>query len=96
MLKGKIKFPDRLGSFVTGPEGEEIVGSDPVFESGEELETFRPNVGFHDAKEDGGESGPQAKPDQKDSASKAIAVDEKRSNLEYEVRNKLRLIGKNI
>lgn len=63
MLKGKLKlpeaarraFPDRLGSLVMGfddKEGE-IGGSDLIFGSGEELETFQTN-GFGLDKEGGG------------------------------------------
>ncbi|KAJ6381136.1 hypothetical protein OIU77_029931 [Salix suchowensis] len=45
LKKGKLKLPDRLGILVPGFEEkeEENGGSEPVFESGEELEIMEPN-----------------------------------------------------
>ncbi|XP_062148265.1 uncharacterized protein LOC133857146 [Alnus glutinosa] len=109
MLKGKLKlpvpekarraFPDRLGSLVAGLDDkeDECGGSDVVFESGEELETFRPN-GFGSDRESVGddekfheESDVKVRPrPDRDGAGLAwvaqvIAADEKRSDLEYEL-----------
>ncbi|KAL3585500.1 hypothetical protein D5086_012367 [Populus alba] len=45
LKKGKLKLPDRLGILVPGfdDKEEENGGSEPVFESGEELEIMEPN-----------------------------------------------------
>ena len=100
--KARRAFPDRLGSLVAGFDGKEeeyCGGSDlVVFEPGEELETFQPN-GFVSDKESDGvenfveESDIKVRPrPEKDGAGpvstvQVIAVDEKRSDLEYEVWN---------
>ncbi|KAK4604411.1 hypothetical protein RGQ29_012780 [Quercus rubra] len=98
--KARRAFPDRLGSLVAGFDGKEEEyggGSDlVVFEPGEELETFQPN-GFVSDKESDGvenfveESDIKVRPrPEKDGAGpvstvQVIAVDEKRSDLEYEL-----------
>jgi hypothetical protein len=99
--KARRVFPDRLGSLVAGFDGREDEyggGSDLiVFEPGEELETFQPNgsdiregkdVEIFDKESD---VVVRPRPD-KDGAGQVttlqvIAVDEKRSDLEYEVWN---------
>lgn len=115
MLKGKLKlpektkrvFPDRLGSLVAGFENkaEENGGSDPVFDSGEELEMILPNgygsgresqideedEDFDDEKLDRElDLRVQQRPEREGPGSlsvlAAIAADDKRSDLEYEVR----------
>ncbi|XP_059637964.1 uncharacterized protein LOC132279912 [Cornus florida] len=113
MLKAKLRlpekarraFPDRLGSLVAGFEDkdEENVSSDPMFESGEELETFQPNgfgsdreIGDYDDEDEKSDDEldlrVRQKPDKEVAASvspsKIIAVDEKRSDLEYELTQK--------
>lgn len=98
--KARRAFPDRLGSLVAGFDGKEEEyggGSDlVVFEPGEELETFQPN-GFVSDKESDGvenfveESDIKVRPrSEKEGAGpvstvQVIAVDEKRSDLEYEL-----------
>ncbi|GMY35857.1 TBC1 domain family member 13-like isoform X2 [Fagus crenata] len=97
--KARRAFPDRLGSLVAGFDGREDEyggGSDLiVFEPGEELETFQPNgsdireskdVEIFDKESD---VVVRPRPD-KDGAGQVttlqvIAVDEKRSDLEYEL-----------
>lgn len=93
-------YPDRLGSLVSGFDGKdkEIGGSDWEFELGEELEPIQPNASEFDRGGDveneinGEDVEPKVrKRPNKDIATpvsvlKAIAVDEKRSDLEYEVR----------
>ncbi|KAM7512702.1 hypothetical protein LguiB_011577 [Lonicera macranthoides] len=94
ILKAKLKFPDRFGRLVSQDKDEENVGSDNIFESGEELATFQPN-GFGLDREIGGDDYDHDDPSvlrQKQenevmatvSASEVIAADEKRSDLEYE------------
>lgn len=106
ILKAKLKFPDRFGSFVSQDKDEENVGSDNIFESGEELATFQPN-GFELDREIGGDDYDHDDPSvlrQKQvkevmatvSASEVIAADEKRSNLEYEVRLKSDSVGSSL
>lgn len=88
-------FPDRLGSIVYGFDGEQDVWE---FESGEELEPIQPDaLGFDRESDVDSEHNDQRvytkvrhRPN-KDLATpvsvlKAIAEDEKRSDLEYEVR----------
>lgn len=106
--KARKAFPDHLGSLVSGfdeKEEEKLGGFDSVFDSGEELETFRPNDGFGSGIEnqnDGVEGfgdvavneasgfrvrvGPNRDWAGSVSVLEAIAADEKRSDLEYEVR----------
>ena len=95
--KARRAFPDRLGSLVAGFDGKEeeyCGGSDlVVFELGEELETFQPNGFMSDKESDGVENFVEDRPKpKKDEAGpvstvQVIAVDEKRSDLEYEVWN---------
>lgn len=95
-----MRLPPRLGSLVAGSEDREegLLGSDPALELGEELETFQPN-GFgsdreseDDVVEGSRESGfrvrqkPERNPVDSVSVMEAIAADEKRSDLEFEVR----------
>lgn len=93
--KARRAFPDRLGSLVAGFDGKEEEyggGSDlVVFEPGEELETFQPNGFVSDKESDGVENFVEDRPrPEKDGAGpvstvQVIAVDEKRSDLEYEL-----------
>ena len=95
--KARQAFPDRLGSLVArfdGKEEEYCGGSDlVVFEPGEELETFQPNGFVSNKESDGVENFLEDRPrPEKDEAGlvstvQVIAVDEKRSDLEYEVWN---------
>ena len=94
--KAHRAFPDRLGSLVVGFDGKEeeyCGGSDlVVFEPGEELETFQPNGFVSDKESDGVENFVEDRPrPEKGEVSlvtvQVIAVDEKRSDLEYEVWN---------
>uniref|UniRef100_A0A7N2MZ30 Uncharacterized protein n=1 Tax=Quercus lobata TaxID=97700 RepID=A0A7N2MZ30_QUELO len=92
--KARRAFPDRLGSLVArfnGKEEEYCGGFDlVVFEPGEELETFQPKGFVSDKESDGVENFVEDRPrPEKDGAGsistvQVIAVDEKRSNLEYE------------
>ncbi|GMN58192.1 hypothetical protein TIFTF001_027292 [Ficus carica] len=99
MPRGKVRLPPRLGSLVAGSEDREegLLGSDPALELGEELETFQPN-GFgsdreseDDVVEGSRESGfrvrqkPERNPVDSVSVMEAIAADEKRSDLEFEL-----------
>ena len=95
--KAHRAFPNRLGSLVAGfdeKEEEYCGGFDlVVFEPGEELETFQPNGFVSDKESDGVENFVEDRPKpEKDGAGpvstvQVIAVDEKRSDLEYEVWN---------
>ncbi|KAK9268537.1 hypothetical protein L1049_001492 [Liquidambar formosana] len=110
MLKGKLKlpdkakrvFPDRLGSLVAGFDDKDedgAGGSDLVFESGKELETFEPNE-FRSELESEYEEKSGIESDvgfrqrsDKDgagtvSASDVIAADERRSDLAFELSQK--------
>lgn len=108
MLKnGKLKLPDKLGGLVSGFEDKEMKsgGSDPVLESGEELEIMEPNgielghkenvYEFNDLVNDTDVDNEDAfrtrkRPDKDGSGQvsvmEVIAADEKRSDVEYEVR----------
>ncbi|XP_019078706.1 uncharacterized protein LOC100264542 isoform X2 [Vitis vinifera] len=111
MLKGKLKlpeaarraFPDRLGSLVMGfdDKDDENGGSDLVFGSGEELETFQPNgFGLDRESDEDEEHKPSDDSDlrirqrsDKDGASSVsvseiIAADEKRSDIAFELSQK--------
>ncbi|KAL6331146.1 hypothetical protein AAG906_009574 [Vitis piasezkii] len=111
MLKGKLKlpeaarraFPDRLGSLVMGfdDKDDENGGSDLVFGSGEELETFQPNgFGLDRESDEDEEHKPSDDSDMrirqrsdKDGASSVsvseiIAADEKRSDIAFELSQK--------
>lgn len=93
-------FPDGLGSLVSGFDGkeDEIGGSEWEFELGEELEPIQPNaLGFDRERDvDNEHNDEDVEPKvrhrpNKDVATpvsvlKAIEEDEKRSDLEYEVR----------
>ncbi|KAF3962784.1 hypothetical protein ACB098_01G308800 [Castanea mollissima] len=99
--KARRAFPDRLGSLVAGFDFKEEDyggGSDlVVFEPGEELETFQPNGFVSDKDQSAGvanfveESDIKVRPrPEKDGAGpvstvQVIAVDEKRSDLEFEL-----------
>ena len=95
--KARRAFPDHLGSLVAGFDGKEeeyCGGSDlVVFEPGEELEIFQPNGFVSDKESDGVENFVEDRPRlEKDGAGsvstvQVIVVDEKRSDLEYEVWN---------
>jgi hypothetical protein len=107
LKKGKLKLPDRLGILVPGLDDkeEENGGSEPVFESGEELEIMEPNgvelghkeneyefdLGVDDKVGDKVDAFRTRKRPDKDgpghvTVREVIAADEKRSDLEYEVR----------
>lgn len=107
LKKGMLKLPDKLGGLVSGFDDKEMKngGSDPVLESGEELEIMEPNgielghkenvYEFDDLvndtdvdKEDAFRT--RKRPDKdgsgRVSVMEVIAADEKRSDIEYEVR----------
>ena len=108
LKKGKLKLPDRLGILVPGFEDkeEENGGSEPVFESGEELEIMEPNgvelghkeneyefddLGVNDTVGDKVDAfRTRKRPDKNRSGQVSvmdvIAAEEKRSDLEHEVR----------
>lgn len=99
--KTHLPFPPKLSSLVSGSEGKEAEnagGEDQGFESGKELETFLPNGLGLEAEFEVHSEIPRENFDSNvlergaselyKNEMEAVHVDEKRSDMEYEVRMK--------